>query len=474
MKLVRCIFSALLVLASAWLNAGESKHEMTMHTSAQDEIIIEYWVEHEGSKVSVRFSDPKYRKLSGAHKKYDRKNLNVWCFVDRKSKYGDGRVKLNENSIPIKLLSTQRAVFNKSDHEDGYVVLCDDGNKLEFTISDSSSPTVVIPLYMVDCEDGRKYKLIDNAKSPLTINLTPPAARVKKNANAPAEQKGDPNEYVDTDETISVPEDFPLPPDAGGANVAGTIEKVQWLLDNLKGAPDSEIKQAMAELVSMRDYASDEEKAKIDLLKSKYETKRESAEAAAELRKKQEQDSIAAAIKKKEEIEESETWLKVGLGILIAILLFVGNHVMQTLRNKAQMRSMQELQDRAMHQAESAVTHKARSAVDRKVHQAERAAEHAVRRGVGRAGAAMGAGTTSRQSAHAHDDMMAASSRSADDALAGEVSQRPYEQPAETAAERAARRKVERANETLQEKAERAARGARINKNRDKDGKISI
>ena len=35
-------------------------------------------------------------------------------------------------------------------------------------------------------------------------------------------------------------------------------------------------------------------------------------------------------------------------------------------------------------------------------------------------------------------------------------------------------KKVDRSSETLQEKAERAARGARIKKNRDKDGKISI
>ena len=459
-----------------WATSGLAaiQHTDTLTTRQGTKIIVSYSVKHDGQRATVTFDRPTFYRLGNDHQRLrDKKDkLLLWCFEERKSQYGDKKEKLDFNGMsPVSIISARNVSYKRDeDNHNGYVTFYDDA-ELTFNLQGSGSPVVELPLYMVLYEGSRKHKLIDKVSHNLTIDLSKPAA--------PARQQGQPSSGGQSsgsqasnagqggaggegghwvEETVreeqAVPGEEFTEVGGGGANVRGLIDKAKAALALSGDDLSPEAANAIIELAGLKSTASDEEKAEIDaLIAQMQEKKGASAAAAAAAKAEQEAKEKQAEEKAREEQEASKkrTWWMVIGGGLLAVLLFVGNQVMQSLRNRAQVRSIQEMQDRAMQQATGKAKQTAQQALDKQMKRAQQAATSAIRRPAKPAAEQPAPEPAAEQPATAPTTTNAAAAR-----------------PAVVV------KKVDRSTETLQEKAERAARGARIKKNRDKDGKISI
>lgn len=451
------LISLLLIASFAGVTAGAAvqQHTDTLTTRQGTKVILRYSVKYEGAKATVKFDRPIFWRMGKEHQSYkDQKDkLLVWMFDERKSSYGGKKEDIEfKGHFPPSIISTRNVTYNRDaySHDDGFVSFYED-TELEFTLPAGGAPSVELPLYMVYYKSKNKHKIIDKFSHNLSIDLSKPASSQAQgqrqgSSNSQQQQQGNSQgaggHWVEEEvrEEQLVPE---ISPTEGAANVRALIDKAKAAMQLSGDELSPEAANAIIELAGMRSMATDDEKAEIDQLNAlMMEKKGAAAAAAAAAKAEQEAKALEAEQKAKEEQDASKkrTWWMVIGGGLLAVLLFVGNQVMQSVRNKAQVRSMQELQDRALHQAESKVAHTAQQAVNQKVQQAEQTAKNAIRPNAIRPNA-------NENAAHAKVNQTIA---------------------------RPVRQKVDRANESLQDKAQRAARGARISKNRDKDGKISI
>jgi hypothetical protein len=243
----------------------------------------------------------------------------------------------------------------------------------------------------------------------------------------------------------------------GVFSIKQQIDHVLHMLAREKGEDLSdEVNKAMDDLAALYSTCSPEEKSAIDNLRAEVNQKgaelQQAAQAAKAEEEKRQQDEENKVKEDEDNQKKRNIWLMIG-GALLAVLLFVGNQVMQHVRNRSQVRSMQELQDRAMHQAEGQIKQRTRSMVQQQMGKAEQAV---VRTASGSLRAVRGSAedhAAARVSAKSPEEKP-----SGDKPLTGRIKAKPKD----------------RSKETLQEKAERAARGARIRKHRDSDGNLSI
>ena len=115
--------------------------------------------------------------------------------------------------------------------------------------------------------------------------------------------------------------------------------------------------------------------AKERTMKAGYEKKVQQQQQAVQDSIKKEQEREAQAIEAKEEEQKKRNlWMLIG-GAIMAVLLFVGGQVMQTIRNRRTQRSMIQMQQNAAKQAEGIAKRKAQSAIKSKTNQAINAVE---------------------------------------------------------------------------------------------------
>ncbi|MBO7610378.1 MAG: hypothetical protein J6S96_09285 [Muribaculaceae bacterium] len=456
--LITLLLTASLAGSASW--AAVQQHTDTLTTRQGTKVILRYSVKYDGARATVKFDRPIFWRMGKEHQSYkDKKDkLLVWMFDERKSSYGGKKEDIEfKGHYPPSIISTRNVTYNRDayNHDDGFVSFYDD-TELEFTLPARGSPSVELPLYMVYYKSKNKHKIVDKFSHNLSIDLSKPAsnqAQGQRQGSAITQQQQQGNSqgagghWVEEEvrEEQLVPE--LTPGDGATANVRALIDKAKAAMQLSGDELSPEAANAIIELAGMRNMATDEEKAEIDQLNAlMLEKKGAAAAAAAAAKAEQEAKAQAAEEKAKEEQEASKKrtlWMVVGGGLL-AVLLFVGNQVMQSLRNKAQVRSMQELQDRALNQAGNKVSQTAQRGVNQKVNQIEDAVKNAV-----------------RSKANANP-IRANANENAVQAKVNQANANPV------------RPKVDRSKESLQDKAQRAARGARISKNRDRDGKISI
>ena len=452
----------LLLCLTALPGFAATQHTDTISTRQGTKIILSYSVKHDGQRAIVTFDRPIFYRLGSEHQRLrDKKDkLLVWMFDERRSSYGGKKEKLDFNGLnPVSIISTRNASYKRDeDNTNGFVTFYDDA-ELTFSLQGSGSPSVELPLYMVLYEGSRKHKLIDKLSHNLSIDLSKPASTPRQPSQTSANGQSSSSQASDGNQSAAgghwveetVREEQPVPGEeftevGGGTNVRGLIDKAKVAMALSGEELSPEAANAIIELAGLKSSASEEEQAEIDALIAQLQEKKgASAAAAAAAKAEQEAKAKEAEEKAKEEQESNKkrTWWMVIGGGLLAILLFVGNQVMQSVRNRAQVRSMQELQDRAMQQASGKVKQTTQQALDQQMKQAEQAALSAGR----------------RENAPSSDSATEPAAKT---------------ETSSTTVVRTTPKKVDRSSETLQEKAERAARGARIKKNRDKDGKISI
>ena len=85
-------------------------------------------------------------------------------------------------------------------------------------------------------------------------------------------------------------------------------------------------------------------------------------------------------------------------GALLAVLLFVSNQVLQTMRNRRTQRSMMQIQQDAVNRAKSMAKGKAKGAIRKQTDKARRTSQDAVRKAVDGVANPKGKGNNNRVS----------------------------------------------------------------------------
>ena len=123
-------------------------------------------------------------------------------------------------------------------------------------------------------------------------------------------------------------------------------------------------------IVKMIDDILAQYDAKEKAMKAEFEKKVQQQQQAVQdsIKKEQEREAQAAEAKEEEQ-KKRNLWMLIG-GAIMAVLLFVGGQVMQTVRNRRTQKNMLKMQQDAAKQAEGIAKRKAQSAIKSKTNQA--------------------------------------------------------------------------------------------------------
>jgi len=345
----------------------------TLMSTKNDRVIVTYDVTQSNGQVIVRFHGAQ-KKLGRTYKdKYKRLDEVAVVFFDRVESFED----MKFTGIDTEAFMTPSGT-RYSTSKDGYFLLADNPT-LTLNVSQASNQKLQIPFFLAHYEGKHHYKVFSRCEN-LTVNLS-----VKKKN----ETNGDDMERTVTQTVTTQEEVDGAFSDTDEATIL--VNKVTDLLDEQTEYPfTDELKQAISSLRDRSYRITDDKmssrisevltacKLKEERLKSKAEDAAAAAALAAERKAQQaaeraqaRQDSLAAVAQMKADEEKKRNlWLMIG-GVVLAILGFVGNQVLQQRRNAKNQKNIQEMQNSMAKRAEDEARRCARSMTQEKVNQAK-------------------------------------------------------------------------------------------------------
>jgi len=369
MKAINVFLLILLLYVCHALKAKEVTD--TLMSTKNDRVIVTYDVTQSNGQVVVRFHGAQ-KKLGRTYKdKYKKLDEVAVVFFDRVESFED----MKFTGIDTEAFITPSGI-RYSTSKDGYFLLADNPT-LTLNVSQSTGSKLQIPFFLAHYEGKHHYKIFSRCEN-LTVNLS-----VKKKV----ETNGDDMERSVT-QTVTTQEEM----DGAFSDVDEAtilVNKVTDLLDEQTEYPfTDELKQAISSLRDRSYRITDDKmssrisevltacKLKEERLKSKAEDAAAAAALAAEQKAQQaaeraqaRQDSLAAVAQMKaEEDKKRNLWLMIG-GVVLAILGFVGNQVLQQRRNAKNQKNIEEMQKNMAKRAEDEARRRARNMVQENVHQ---------------------------------------------------------------------------------------------------------
>lgn len=366
------LIAAFTFLAGVHAMAKEVKD--TLVSTANDRIIVTYDITQNNGQATILFKS--VRKFLGpAHRdKYKLDEIEV-IFFDRIGNYGDGMRFSGMNVKPF-----MAPGYNQS--REGYMLLRD---KPVLTLEIPSSETFEfsVPLYIAHYEGTRRYKLISRCDGFVVKINVAKQGKVQKvtrtrRAEVSNDESGFSDEYEYVNQTITVEEDDGSFTPLDEANIL--IGRVSDLLAQQDGYPFSDnLKDAIGRLRDCRYKVNDPQiVSRIDELLSACESKENNlkgeataaAESQAKLAQEQaqaKQDSIAAAAQQKADEEKTRNFWLIIVGIVLAVLGYVGNQLLQHYRNVKNQKNLVAMQENVVKRAENEAKRRSQSMVNRKV-----------------------------------------------------------------------------------------------------------
>lgn len=374
----------------------------TLFSSQNDRVILSYELKQNDEKVELRFTNIRIRLGDMLFDKYRKTSEIVAVFFDRVGDIKDIRF----TGLTPKALSVSSGL-GYSPSPDGYFLFDPyQYPSLVFDKKTAGEALMSIPVYIAHYEKKRHYEILCacgslEVKLGTTPTQMPPA--VTENAAPPQ------YEPIEIEPEMSEEEDWALNmvnsimsrlPEQTEAPIDATLEQEVKNLIDLKSkikneAVQERIKEAVDAFEAKKKELTEAQKAKEDqqmAIKADNEAFNQclSIEACElylnsypdgihveEVRAKKAE--LEASAKEKEDKEKRrKIWMIVG-GTLLAILLFVGNQVMQTIRNKRTQRSMMQMQQDAVNRAKSMAKGKTQGAIRKQTDKARRAGQNAVR-----------------------------------------------------------------------------------------------
>lgn len=354
----------------------------TLFSSQNDRIIVTYDLVEKDGTVEIHFIKVN-KKLSKNHGEVYGDNLSYVkvMFFDREYDFQDVIFK-GGLSPKLFMIPNKELVYSPSD--EGYFII-DDGPVLRFEGQLSKPTTLSIPLFLAHYKERkikkrRPYELFalcDNLEIEIGKNVVvpqrfePSQTQNETNLVAVPSQKGM-EETVEEESTLSNSEIDAL---AGAQYVTEELcnkrpneESLSKEVENLKKLKH----QIQSEEIILKiETALQEYDRHIDSIEKEQvkeqekENKRMDSSAFARcttieacedyLNTYPNGDHVAEVQQKKDELiadqKRNKIWMIVG-GILLAILMFVGNQVMQSIRNKKSQINMAKMQQDAVRKAQ--------------------------------------------------------------------------------------------------------------------------
>lgn len=348
-----------LLLFPIHLSGRERKD--TLYTTDGDRIILTYKIAHSGNQTTIEFVGQQ-KKLGAAHAKYKDLSKIAVMFFDRTGNYGSD---VSINMEPEAFVTPSDVQYKKS--TDGYFLVQKE-LKLSFTVNTDTE--IQIPVYLAYKPRKGKYILFSKSmdlKIPLETKGTTNSARtttktVQQTITSTSEIEADNTMEIKILESVNIAKD--LISKATGLPFDDNLQdEISYLRQKRREITDETLVAKITEVM-------DSMEAKKQMLENKQAAEQQAQQRAAEDKAQQEaltlkaqNDSIAAAQQAASEKEKQHNlWMVIG-GIILAILAFISNQVLQSIRNKKNQMQMMNMQQNIAAKAEEEAKRRARNAV---------------------------------------------------------------------------------------------------------------
>lgn len=353
-----------------------------MYSENQDRVILEYDVSSVNNQYFLSFKNVTKKLGRMFSKQYKLSDVQV-LFFDREGNYQD--IKFSGNTIEA---FTKPSSVSYKPSDDGFFFLADNP---ELKFSSTKAFKLSIPIYLVHYEKKKKrhYNVFASCGSLEVVFSSKEIAGstdshkeasevtiVSQEEEGPAITDA---QMVDicirnVKEQLADVDEYPFPDDLKDA-----ISRLRGLRERSTVISDRKLDERISEVL---DECKRKEKELKERKRVTEETEKLEVEQKAELERRQAQareDSIKAMeLQKAEEQKKQNIWLAIG-GVLLAVLIFVGNQLFQHFRNLKNQKSILDMQQSVVKRAEDEAKRRARNAAQSKVNQAKTEARRKTR-----------------------------------------------------------------------------------------------
>lgn len=377
-------FSASLTVLLFLVSFSASAKDVTdtLCSAKNDRIIVTYSVTRKGNKVDLLFKSVA-KRLGDYHRdKY--KNKVRTLFFDGLVVSKDIKISVEETPSLIRLPAN--ASYKKS--SDSYFVL-EEEPSLSFELESTEATSITIPLYLAYYEGKQHYRIFCSCGN-LEVHI-PCSSTQLSSISSPNKKPSRQSsiEFVEIEEEI----------DENGTEALNLIRLINeelprqdtWPMDNTLTKKIDRLNELQAKIKKeeivknigktldecnnkekeLKKTVEESNKQKVDdddftncTTKEDFErylNKHPDGSHAEEAKSKI--DKFESDFKAEKDKEKKRTiWMIIG-GVLLAILLFVGNQVMQSFRNIRTQRSMMQMQQDAANRAKNMARGKARNEI---------------------------------------------------------------------------------------------------------------
>jgi len=361
------LWIALTLCTSVWAN----KVTETLVSSSGDQVTITYDVSIKDGVVELSFGGASKTLGPNFARKYNKLEEVAVVFFDHIGVYSDGTVFKGED---IKAFTVPAELRCKSTSYGYYLV--QQQHSLTFELLEDEETTLSIPIYLAHYERKLHYKVFANCGD-LKVKIVPAPASMPVVALPAVTQP--------VVETIEEEVESLSEIDAVAIKRANNIVELlsrqeeypfeEYLTEEVRSLRKQRSEVKDDNIVKMIDDILAQYDAKEKAMKAEFEKKVQQQQQAVQdsLKKEQEREAKAAEAKEEEQ-KKRNLWMLIG-GAIMAVLLFVGGQVMQTIRNRRTQKNMLKMQQDAAKQAEGIAKRKAQSAIKSKTNQAVNAVD---------------------------------------------------------------------------------------------------
>lgn len=380
MKSIRVSLAVLLLLISYFVSAKDVTD--TLYSDKNDRVIVTYSITQKGNKIDIQFKS--VRKQLGAYHRNKYKNeadrihtlFFDWIGVRKDMEF--------TGITPSAICLPANASYKKSN--DGYFVV-EQKPSFSFELETAGAKTFKIPLYLAHHEGKQHYETLCSCGN-LVVNIpkaTTPSAKPEMKTQ-PQQIEFDVLEEEEefselNDQAIklvkSINKELPcqdtMPLDITlEMNVKNLID-IQYKIDNddIAKMIDETLEAYKGKKKELEKAMSERNKQKADNdaftncnTKEEYEFYLKQHPKGSHVEEaKAKIDELEAQAKEEEKSKKKRNiWMIIG-GVLLAILLFVGNQVMQSFRNIRTQRSIMQMQQDATKRAQNMARSKTQSEI---------------------------------------------------------------------------------------------------------------
>ena len=389
MNSIKALLTVLAVLFGFCASAKEVTD--TLYSAQNDRIIVTYSITKKDNKIDVQFQS--IRKVLGQyhHNKYSDIDKVCTLFFDWIGVMNDMKITGNVPLSPISLPAN--ATYKKS--SDACFVV-EQRPLFSFNLETSESKTFTIPLYLAHYEGKQHYKILCSCgelKVSIPIAATPlhTTKPLKKNQSEQLEfdELDDEEEFSKSDDEAliiinSINQELPnqdtLPMDITiemqikklvdlqgkitNPDITQKAEETFKAYNNKKKELEKAIEGKNKQKADDNTFSSCSTKEQYELYLKQYPNGIHVEEAKSKIDELETKEKEEETSKKKRNI-----WMIIG-GALLAVLLFVGNQVMQSLRTRRSQRSMMQIQQDATRRAQNMARSKAQSEIRKQTNKA--------------------------------------------------------------------------------------------------------